>query len=472
MVRPDLEARGLPVFAGLRRHPRGAARAVLRAWPSWSRQARAAAPPLEATRIVLRPTAVDDAGFTVVKDGDRFVVHGSKPSAGSARPTSPTTRPSATSPTGWPGSASRRRWSRPGREAGDEVVIGDGRATRCVFDWEPTVQAGAELLHGRRGARPAPRGTLSRPMSGRRRPASGRVVVKVGSSSLTGAGGRRVVDWTRPGSTRSSTRWPRRTRPGREVVLVSSGAIAAGLGPLGLARRPRDLATQQAAASVGQGLLRAPLHRGVRPARHHRRPGAAHRRRRRAARPLPQRPAHAEPAARARRAAGRQRERHGGHRRDPVRRQRPAGRPGRAPGARRAAGPALRRRRPLRRRPAGARRHAGSPRCAGDDDLVGVRLGRAGGSGVGTGGMATKVEAARIATAAGVRAVVASAEAAGDVAGRDAVGTVVHAGGGPAARPGCCGSRYATTPRGRLRAGRRRGARRRRAAAVAARRRA
>ena len=39
------------------------------------------------------------------------------------------------------------------------------------------------------------------------------------------------------------------------MVLVSSGAIAAGLAPLGLPRRPRDLATQQAAASVGQGLL-------------------------------------------------------------------------------------------------------------------------------------------------------------------------------------------------------------------------
>jgi glutamate 5-kinase len=39
------------------------------------------------------------------------------------------------------------------------------------------------------------------------------------------------------------------------VVLVSSGAIAAGLAPLGLARRPKALAAQQAAASVGQGLL-------------------------------------------------------------------------------------------------------------------------------------------------------------------------------------------------------------------------
>ena len=42
---------------------------------------------------------------------------------------------------------------------------------------------------------------------------------------------------------------------GAEVVLVSSGAIAAGLAPLGLTRRPRSLATQQAAACVGQGLL-------------------------------------------------------------------------------------------------------------------------------------------------------------------------------------------------------------------------
>ena len=36
---------------------------------------------------------------------------------------------------------------------------------------------------------------------------------------------------------------------------MSSGAIAAGIAPLGLKARPRDLATQQAAASVGQLLL-------------------------------------------------------------------------------------------------------------------------------------------------------------------------------------------------------------------------
>lgn len=44
---------------------------------------------------------------------------------------------------------------------------------------------------------------------------------------------------------------------GRSCVLVSSGAIAAGLGPLGLEQRPKDIPSQQAAAAVGQGLLAA-----------------------------------------------------------------------------------------------------------------------------------------------------------------------------------------------------------------------
>ncbi len=79
-----------------------------------------------------------------------------------------------------------------------------------------------------------------------------RVVVKVGSSSLTSPDGgaldmlaiSRLVDVL-----------ARRRLDGHAIVLVSSGAIAAGLGPLGLKKRPRDLATQQAAASVGQGAL-------------------------------------------------------------------------------------------------------------------------------------------------------------------------------------------------------------------------
>ena len=83
--------------------------------------------------------------------------------------------------------------------------------------------------------------------------AAGRVVVKVGSSSLTSADG--AIDDQRIAGLADVL--VGRVRAGGQAVLVSSGAIASGLAPLGLPRRPRDLATQQAAASVGQGLLLA-----------------------------------------------------------------------------------------------------------------------------------------------------------------------------------------------------------------------
>ncbi len=78
-----------------------------------------------------------------------------------------------------------------------------------------------------------------------------RIVVKVGSSSLTtrvgGLNTDRVHELVQAIANRHGT--------GTQIVLVSSGAIAAGLAPLGLQSRPTDLATQQAAASVGQSLL-------------------------------------------------------------------------------------------------------------------------------------------------------------------------------------------------------------------------
>ena len=79
-----------------------------------------------------------------------------------------------------------------------------------------------------------------------------RLVVKVGSSSLTTADGGNL-DLSALGALVDVL--AQRRRAGHQVVLVSSGAIAAGIGPLGLPRRPSDLATQQAAASVGQGAL-------------------------------------------------------------------------------------------------------------------------------------------------------------------------------------------------------------------------
>ena len=80
---------------------------------------------------------------------------------------------------------------------------------------------------------------------------SARTVVKVGSSSLTTPDG--AIDDARVASLASALAV--RVHSGGQVLLVSSGAIAAGMAPLGLRKRPRDLATQQAAASVGQGLL-------------------------------------------------------------------------------------------------------------------------------------------------------------------------------------------------------------------------
>ena len=78
-----------------------------------------------------------------------------------------------------------------------------------------------------------------------------RIVVKVGSSSLTTVDG--GLDPARLSALVDVLAGVRAR--GAEVVLVSSGAIAAGLAPLGLSKRPKALAAQQATASVGQGLL-------------------------------------------------------------------------------------------------------------------------------------------------------------------------------------------------------------------------
>jgi glutamate 5-kinase len=75
-----------------------------------------------------------------------------------------------------------------------------------------------------------------------------RIVVKIGSSALTS-----LVDGLDVGRLDLlADAVEARMRAGTDVVVVSSGAIGAGMAPLGLLRRPNDLATKQAAASVGQ----------------------------------------------------------------------------------------------------------------------------------------------------------------------------------------------------------------------------
>lgn len=75
-----------------------------------------------------------------------------------------------------------------------------------------------------------------------------RIVVKIGSSTLTHTSGnlnlRRIERLVRTVSDLQNR--------GLEMVLVSSGAVAAGMARLGLSERPKDLAFKQAAAAVGQ----------------------------------------------------------------------------------------------------------------------------------------------------------------------------------------------------------------------------
>ena len=80
-----------------------------------------------------------------------------------------------------------------------------------------------------------------------------RIVVKIGSSSLTDGQGSVSI----PAIDALTRVVGQLYHGGAQVVLVSSGAIAAGFRPLGLEKRPKDLATQQAAAAVGQSRLMA-----------------------------------------------------------------------------------------------------------------------------------------------------------------------------------------------------------------------
>ncbi len=150
LVAPALLERGLEVVEvsaatheGLRELAFAMARLV--------EQARAAAPEPEATRIVLRPVAVDDAGFTVTREPDRFRVRGAKPERWVRQ-----TDFANDEAVGYLADRLNRLGVEEalvaqGATPGVEVVIGDGEDA-VVFDWEPSLSAGAELLHGPRGS--------------------------------------------------------------------------------------------------------------------------------------------------------------------------------------------------------------------------------------------------------------------------------------------------------------------------------
>jgi len=78
-----------------------------------------------------------------------------------------------------------------------------------------------------------------------------RIVVKVGSTTLTNENGK--INFTQ--IDKLTRQIVDLKNQGRELLLVSSGAIAAGMGELGFAKRPSSIPEQQACASVGQGVL-------------------------------------------------------------------------------------------------------------------------------------------------------------------------------------------------------------------------
>ena len=81
--------------------------------------------------------------------------------------------------------------------------------------------------------------------------AAQRIVVKGGSSSLTHDTGKLNFS----GIELLVRQLADLKNSGKEIFLVSSGAVAAGMGKLNLAEKPKEMAKKQALAAVGQGIL-------------------------------------------------------------------------------------------------------------------------------------------------------------------------------------------------------------------------
>ncbi|MGA1618963.1 MAG: glutamate 5-kinase, partial [Pirellulales bacterium] len=91
--------------------------------------------------------------------------------------------------------------------------------------------------------------------------ASRLIAVKIGSRVLTTSDG--LLDTDRIAAI--GRQCDRLLAAGKQLVVVSSGAVAAGMGRLGLSQRPRTLPRLQAAAAVGQSCLIEAYERSLRP---------------------------------------------------------------------------------------------------------------------------------------------------------------------------------------------------------------
>jgi GTP-binding protein len=149
LVRPDLEARGLPVFEASAVSRQGL-RELAFALAEIVESARTARPAEEPGRLVIRPAAVDEAPFTLSFEDDHYVVRGTKPERWVRQ-----TDFSVDEAVGYLADRLNRLGVEQallerGAHEGDEVVIGDG-PDAVIFDWQPTLASGAEHL-GPRGS--------------------------------------------------------------------------------------------------------------------------------------------------------------------------------------------------------------------------------------------------------------------------------------------------------------------------------
>ncbi len=151
MVRPDLEARGLEVHIVSAVAHQGLKELTF-ALSGHVTRARAAAPQPESTRVVLRPKAVDDSGFVVrrenTSDGELFRVIGERPTRWIRQ-----TDFANDEAVGYLADRLNRlgveeALLKAGAVAGSTVLIGP-EDNAVVFDWEPTLTSGAELLGSR-----------------------------------------------------------------------------------------------------------------------------------------------------------------------------------------------------------------------------------------------------------------------------------------------------------------------------------
>jgi GTP-binding protein len=145
IVRPDLEKRGYQVFE-ISAVTREGLRPLLFALADLVEAERARRATPEPTRIVLRPKAVDDVGFTIESDDDGFVVRGQKPERWIKQ-----TDFSNDEAVGYLGDRLARlgveaALAEAGAQPGAAVTIGD-----VTFDWEPTTVAGVDFTPTGRG---------------------------------------------------------------------------------------------------------------------------------------------------------------------------------------------------------------------------------------------------------------------------------------------------------------------------------